>query len=498
DPAGVDELFRLAHSLKGSAAAMELGAIARLAHQLEDLISRMRGASGRLPAPVVELLAAVAGRLEAMVAAASEGRPLADADDLSERIREAASERSSFASGTAEAATEGPAARLPGTTRVRTDALDRLLEEAGELVFGVARLRERARDPAEEANLDRELAALQRQVKGLHARVLGARLTPVSILTERLQRMARALGKSMGKEVELEVEGAETELDRSLLDGLADPLGHLVRNCVHHGIEPAPERMSVGKHAAGKLHLRIRRRGDRAVIEVEDDGRGIDAEALRLRAAELGLLPRATLEVMSRDACLSLCLLPGLSTSGVNDVSGRGVGMDAVARALERLGGSVAIRSERGEGTRFTLDLPSGVAVAPVLLVGAGEEVLAIPVSRVVAATQEDAATRAALELAGDPTPRFHLAALLDPDSPPERRFPMFGQPRPCVIVDADGGQVALHVDRLVGYEEAVLRPLAPPLDRAPGIAGATLLASGLPVFVLDVRRLLEAAGVRA
>lgn len=493
EPGRIDELFRLAHSIKGSAAAIDLLPVARLAHELEELFTGLRGRRGTTPAAAVELLAASAGHLEAMVAAAARDEPLPDPDELVSRIRLFDPGSSGEPSQSEPPPT--PAAKIPGTTRVRTEALDRLLDEASELVFAVSRLREMGRAPLEAHALERELANLQGRVKSLHSQVLGARLTPISVLTERLQRMTRALGKSLGKDVELQVEGAETELDRSVLDELADPLGHLVRNCVHHGVEPPMERASAGKPLAGKVRLRIGRKGDRASITIEDDGRGIDVEALRRAAESAGIVPPGT--ALSREQALRLCLRPGVSTAGgVTSVSGRGVGMDAVARTVERLGGSIAIRSETGEGTAFDLDLPLGAAVAPVLLVGAGEQVLALPISQVVAATHEDAATRAAIELAGDPTPRFHLSALLDPDSPPERRFPMFGTPRPCVLVETGAGQVALHVDRLVGYEEAVLRPLAPPLDRAPGVAGATLLASGMPVFVLDVRRLLEAAGV--
>jgi len=494
EPGRIDELFRLAHSIKGSAAAIDLLPVARLAHELEELFSGLRGRRGTSPAAAVELLSAAAGQLEAMVAAAARHEPLPDPGELVSRIR-LFDPGSSDEPSPPDEPSPAPAAKVSSTTRVRTDALDRLLDEASELVFAVSRLREMGRAPLEAHALERELASLQGRVKNLHSQVLGVRLTPISVLTERLQRMTRALGKSLGKDVELQVEGAETELDRSVLDELADPLGHLVRNCVHHGVEPPMERASVGKPLVARVRLRIGREGDRASITIQDDGRGIDVEALRRAAVSAGIVPADA--VLSREQALRLCFRPGVSTAGgVTSVSGRGVGMDAVARTVERLGGSIAVRSEPGDGTSFVLDLPLGAAVAPVLLVGAGEDVLALPVSQVVAATHEDAATRAAIELAGDPTPRFHLSALLDPDSPPERRFPMFGTPRPCVLVETGAGQVALHVDRLVGYEEAVLRPLAPPLDRAPGVAGATLLASGLPVFVLDVRRLLESAGV--
>ncbi|HWV37555.1 MAG TPA: Hpt domain-containing protein [Vulgatibacter sp.] len=494
EPGRIDELFRLAHSIKGSAAAIDLVSITALAHELEEIFTRLRGRTGAPPGAVVELLAAATGRLEAMVAAAARGEPIPDPAELIARIRGLDPGGAPDAPPPA-APPAASAPRISGTTRVRTEALDRLLDEASELVFAVARLREKSRALADADELERALAALQGRVKNLHSRVLGVRLTPISILTERLQRMTRALGKSLGKDVELQVEGAETELDRSILDELADPLGHLVRNCVHHGIEAPMERAAVGKPLQGRVRLRIRRKGERASIMVEDDGRGLDEEALRRAAVAAGVVPADA--SLPREQALRLCLHPGVSTAGgVTDVSGRGVGMDAVARAVERLGGSIAIRSATGEGAAFELDVPLGAAVAPVLLVGAGNDVLALPLSQVVAATHEDAATRAAIELAGDPTPRYHLSALLDPDSPPERRFPMFGTPRPCVLVETGVGQVALHVDRLVGYEEAVLRPLAPPLDRAPGVAGATLLATGTPVFVLDVRRLLEAAGV--
>ncbi len=496
----LEELFRLAHSIKGSAAAMQLPSITELAHHLEELFIHIRGATGTPERATLDLLAAVGRRLEEMVAAASTGAKGPGPGDLLDRLAELiAPPQDAPLRGEPRPSGESPPLQTGdrrGATRIRTSTLDELLDEAGEAVLTVARLRELERSTDEESKA-RELAALQRQVKGLHAKVLTARLTPISLVADRLEQLARGIARSTGKEVELAVIGGETELDRALLDGLVDPLGHLLRNCIHHGIETPDERRLAAKAGRGLVRLRIRRAGDRVELEMEDDGRGIDLERLGREAVARGLIQAEALGSMSRAQALLLCCLPGLSTAAsVTEVSGRGVGMDAAARQIERLGGTLSIDSDPGRGTRFSFSLPLGVSVAPMLLIGVDEEIFAIPVAQVVAAVMEDATTRAALELAGDPTRRFHLSALMDPTAEPERRFPMFGQPRPCVIVQAGYEQVALHVDRLVGYEELVIKPLAPPLDRVAGIAGATLLASGRPVFLLDVRRLLDAAGV--
>ncbi len=386
------------------------------------------------------------------------------------------------------------------TVRVRAAALDQLLDAAGEVLGGVLRLRESARSlpethaPAFEAEIDR----LRRMVRELHGKVVSARLTPFSTLTERLPRAVRDLSRRLGKEVELEVRGADVELDRAIIDAMGNPLTHLVRNAIDHGLESPEERASAGKPALGKLSLRARRERDRVMVDVIDDGRGVDVAAVRRKAVESGAITADAAAALSDAQALELAFLPGLSTrDAATEVSGRGVGLDAVMRAVETLGGQLSASSVVGHGSTFTLELPRSVAMANLLLIQVGGELFGIPLVRVLVTIESDLSARGgegfasrSVVVAGEWVRSYPLAQLFGLPSlaPPG--------PRPFVVLDVDKTTFALAVDRLVGQEEAVVRPLFAPLDRMPGLAGTCVLASGRPLLVLDPRGLAELAGV--
>jgi two-component system chemotaxis sensor kinase CheA len=409
--------------------------------------------------------------------------------------------------GTAEApapppptATPGPpttAAEGPRTVRVRTELLDYFLDTVGELILATARLREVGRALAQphrrghEEGVDR----LHAIVKELHGKVMAVRMTPIAVATDRLPRAARDLARKTGKQVEVVVTGAEIEIDRAIMEELGDPLLHLVRNAVDHGLEPPHLRLLAGKSATGRIAVSARRERDRVIVEIADDGRGMDPRRLREAAVARGAVRPEQAAALSDREALMLACLPGVSTAEVvTDVSGRGVGMDAVKKVVEAVGGTLEIDSTPGLGTRFLLRLPLTVAVQSVLLVRVGEEVLGIPIAKVHGAAEvevgrlETSQGGPLLAWGGGHVPVQDLSRLLGiPDSP--RR----AGPRQVVVADAGGGQVALAVDALLGQEEAVLKPLAPPLDRVQGLSAVTVLGNGRPVFVLDVQRLLAA-----
>ncbi len=390
-----------------------------------------------------------------------------------------------------------PAERSAATVRVRTDRLDGFLEAVGELILATSRLRELGRSlpdrerPAVEEGVD----ALSRIVKALQGQVMAVRMTPVALVTDPLPRVARDLARQLGRDVEVGIEGADIELDRAILEELRDPLQHLVRNAVDHGIEPPEERAAAGKPARGRLSIRARRDRDRVVVEIEDDGRGMDPERLRAAAVGKGLLSAEAARALTVREALHLALLPGISTARtVSDLSGRGVGTDAAKRAVEAVGGTLELDSAPGRGTRFVLRLPLTVAVVPLLLVHVGEEVFGLPIAKVVGAVEADPAlldsgVDGPLLRRGDSfVPVHRLAELLG--------LPSAGGPavRPHVVVEGDGARlVALEVDRLVGQEEAVMKPLPAPLDRLPGLLGLTILGTGRPLFILDVPKLIAA-----
>jgi two-component system chemotaxis sensor kinase CheA len=300
----------------------------------------------------------------------------------------------------------------------------------------------------------------------------------------------------IGKEVDLEVQGAEVELDRTLIDALGDPLTHLVRNAIDHGLESSASRAAAGKPKRGKLVLAARRERDKVLVDVMDDGAGFHAGKLRDRAVGMGAITPERAAEMTEQQSFELAFLPGLSTRNeATEVSGRGVGLDAVKSAIEALGGKLSLRSNAGKGTQFTLELPLSVSMANLLLVQVGGELYGLPMARVVVTTEYDLSARGgegfearSLAVMGQLVRAYSLSKLFGLPSlaPPG--------PRPFAVLEVDGLTFALSVDRLVGQEEAVLKPLFPPLDRIRGLAGTTVLGNGRPLLVLDPRGLHELA----
>lgn len=398
----------------------------------------------------------------------------------------------------------GPPGALPEETpstspvevrsvRIRAELLDDFLELAGELLLATARLREmgkrlpEAHRPMLEEGVDR----LHGLAKDMHGRVMGARMTPLAVVTDQLPRTVRDVARRRGREVDLEVVGAEIELDRTIVDALAEPLLHVLRNAIDHGLEDAEARAASGKPPRGRVSVTVRRARDRVMVEVADDGRGMDADALRASAVTRGVLTADAAARLPRSEALLLACLPGVSTAkDVSDISGRGVGMDAVKRAVERVGGTLELDSEPGRGTRVTFRLPLTVAVLQLLLVQAAGEVLGLPITKVLSVVEASGLDAAG----GQPVLRHDMALV-----PVHGLASLLGFEeragsgvRPYVVMEADPGPVALAVDVLVGQEEVVLKALSRPLDQLPGLAGVTILGSGRPVFILDVPRLLS------
>ena len=455
-----------------------LGSVTNLRPSLEDL------RAGSIPDGKVALVLETDGGLE----------PVRTALGLVPEVELTSAEALVETAATPPAAAPAPTAESARTVRVRTELLDDFLEMAGELLLATARLRDIGRHFPEHGRpvLDEGVDRLHSLVKDLHGKVMGARMTPVAVVTDQLPRAARDLARKRGKDVEVTVTGAEIEIDRAILDAIAEPLLHVLRNAVDHGIETPEVRVSAGKPARGQLHISVRRTRERVVVELEDDGRGMDPEKLRASAVARGRLSAEAAARLSPREALLLACLPGVSTANdVDDVSGRGVGMDAVKRSVESLGGALELDSQPGRGTRVTLRLPLTVAVVQLLLVRAGGEVLGLPITKVLGAVElpEGALQRSPsadlLSYGQQLVPAHDLARLLElPPGPPPRT-------RPWVVMEAEEGTVALGVEALLGQEEAVLKALSRPLDRVAGLAGVTILGNGRPVFILDVPRLL-------
>ena len=382
-----------------------------------------------------------------------------------------------------------PAARpveAETTVRVDTKRLDAIVNLVGELVLSRNRLKTlRARIQDEE--LHRAVSNLDIATARLQSAVMRTRMQPVSKVFSRFPKVARDVARSLSKEVDLELVGAETELDRNLVEALNDPLVHLVRNAIDHGVELPSVRENVGKPRLGHVRLSAQQEGDYVTIEIRDDGAGIDPERLRSKAREKGLIDNDTASRLSTEECLNLIFLPGFSTkTEVTDISGRGVGMDVVSSRIRELSGQIQIQSEIGKGSRFIIRVPLTLAILPTLLVQSGDATYALPLARV-------------MEVLHAPADKLHWfdgKPMLDRQSATMplidlRRWlglPARNEALLTIVVLQCGDQrFGLIVDQVRGREEVVIKPLPHAVRGLKGYAGATLIGDGSIALILDV-----------
>ncbi len=390
------------------------------------------------------------------------------------------------------AAANTPLEAAEATVRVDVRRLDAMVNLVGELVLARNRLktiRPRLRDD----DLDRAVASLDVATSRLQSAVMTARMQPVGRVFARFPKLARDVARQLKKNVELEVLGADTELDRNLVEALADPLVHLVRNAIDHGIEMPEVRRRSGKPEQGRVRLSAQQEGDHVAIEVRDDGAGIDPEKIRRSAVDKGLVDTESAARLSPDECLQLLFLPGFSTRDeVSDLSGRGVGMDVVQSRIRELSGAVQIHSEIGAGSRFAIRVPLTLAILPTLLVEIDDDVYALPLVRVIEVLPHQPGDalwidgQQVLDLCQEPLALLGLRDWLGAASA--------SSPVPaCVVVLQSGEQrFCLVVDRVRGREEVVIKALPPTLRGLPGYAGASLVGDGRMALILDVDALLR------
>ena len=379
-----------------------------------------------------------------------------------------------------------PLAEAEHTVRVDTKRLDAIVNLIGELVLSRNRLKTlRARLRDEE--LDRAVSTLDIATARLQSAVMRTRMQPVGKVFSRFPKVARDVARSLKKEVDLELIGAETELDRNLVEALADPLVHLVRNAIDHGVEMPDLREAQGKPRMGHVRLSAQQEGDYVSIEVQDDGAGIDPEKLRAKAREKGLIDPEAAARLSSEECLHLVFLPGFSTKQqVTDISGRGVGMDVVQSRIRELSGQIQIQSELGRGSHFLIRVPLTLAILPTLLVQAGEDVYALPLARVMEVLHAPRTSlgwfdgRAVLDRRSHTLPLVDLRQWLDVT-------PAASPLLTIVVLQAGEARFGLVVDQVRGREEVVIKPLPKALRGLRGYAGATLIGDGRMALILDV-----------
>ena len=382
-----------------------------------------------------------------------------------------------------------------GTIRIDTQRLDHVLNLSGEI--GLARNRltclrrdilSGKRDGETLAALDQAVNQLDLLVSDLQNSAMKTRMQPIGRLFQKYPRMARDLARGLGKDVELALSGEETELDRAMIDQLSDPLVHLVRNAVDHGVELPADRVAAGKPEKSTIKLSARQAGDHMVIEIADDGRGMSAESLRRKAVEKGLIEPDAAAAMDERHSLQLIFLPGFSTKEqVSDLSGRGVGMDVVKNNIQKLNGRIEIQSRPGAGTTITISLPLTMAILPVLVLKHGGQALAVPLALVHELVPIDPAAvqlvggRPVLAVRGEVLPVRTLAGLLGWEP---TRTPRYG-----VLMQSALSSFVLAVEGYAGRDDVVIKPLT---DLKPkGVAGASLTGDGSVVLVLDIEALL-------
>lgn len=474
-----------------AAAAAGPGRLVRVALRAD---SALKGARALLVLKKAESLGAVAGVTPPPAAFEAEGfdghlafRLETDADAARvEQVLRGAGDVEAVEVHQEEQA-EAPHVEAARGRHIRVDLrrLDALMDQIGELAIARGRLATVAgrRDDPE---LDDVALQMGRLTGTLQNEIVAARMTPVWQVFDRFPRMVRDLARQMDKQVDFRVEGKDIELDRAILDEIAEPLVHLIRNALDHGLEPAAERLGRGKPAAGRLVLAAVRERSSVAIKVSDDGRGVDRARVLAKARETGLVDQAT-ETLGDEELYRLLMRSGFSTAkAITDVSGRGVGIDVVATAARALGGSLEIRSEEGKGTTFTLRLPVTLAIMRALLAQVGGETYAMPLTHVAETVDPPAGEiqkvqgREAILLRGKLLPLVRLTEMLGTRTGPV--------PRRATVIVLEVGErrSGVVVDALVGQQEIVVKSFDAPKGTLPVFSGATILGDGRPALILD------------
>lgn len=548
-------IFRGAHSIKGGSSLVGFHDIANFTHGVENMLDLMREGQMETTPNRVALLLRATDTLGRLITATQEGQAAPEeidaiiaeveaqihgndqhaavADTADETIEEFNDEQAPSPSvveavegvestpplkqeedRTESSKTESPAASTgaapsarghgssseSSSIRVSVEKVDELINLVGELSIVQSMIDQAVRDQGLGTTpvLQESLQSLQRSTRELQERVMSVRMIPVATLFRRFPRVVRDLGAITGKQVSVEISGEETELDKQVIEQLSDPLTHLVRNAVDHGIEPPEERVALGKPAEGCLRLSACHEGGNVILDVKEDGRGLNSELIRRKAVEKGLI-RAE-ENLTPEQVRSLIFLPGFSTAAkITDISGRGVGLDVVKQNIEKLNGSIHVNSEPGKGTHFRIQLPLTLAILDGLTVQVGEEVYILPMLSVVESFRPKEAD--VVRVVG----QRELVMVRGETIPLIRLHDVFGTTArhndPCrglvVMVEHLQQRVGLLVDDLLGQVQAVMKSLDRNYRKVDGLSGATILGNGAIALILDVAGLVQLSRTR-
>ncbi|OYT26282.1 MAG: chemotaxis protein CheA [Candidatus Altiarchaeales archaeon ex4484_96] len=485
----IDEIQRCAHTLKSSSASMGYYQISELAHHMEDVLESIKKDEIDVNAYVVDIVFECFDVLERGVDNVRKGKPEPDVSNVIKHLDNIKEGRLKELNEDAEG---GDLADKPHTLKavhsikVDVENLDKLLEVVGELLIAKMRL-QNINSYIKDKDLDDLTTVLSRLIDDVQYQITEARMIPVDHIFSRFPRMVRDIAKREGKKVNFIIRGNEIKLDRTILDKIGEPLIHLLRNAVDHGIEQPDKRKNNDKSEAGTIKLTARRERNGAVIEVEDDGEGFDLEAIKEVALDKGLYNLTTLQLMSEQELLELPFHPNFSTSRkVTDVSGRGVGLDVVKTRIEELNGTLKMESKKNKGTKFILTLPLSLAIIKSLLIEVCDRTYVIPISNVLRIL---------------PSKETHIkhiegneCIVLDEEAIPivriKNKFNIEGlspEENFVIIIEKGNDKVGVVADKIVGQQEIMIKALDKELRELKGIAGASILSDGSLALVIDI-----------
>ena len=497
DRARLDSIFRFVHTVKGNCGFFDFPRLEALSHAAEDALADVR-AGRRVPdGALVSAVLAIIDRIGEMVATIEAGEPLPVGDDsaLIVALEPGAAPPSHTAVGDIKASA------APRTIRLSVELLDRVMSGVSDMVLARNELARRLRESSGDVVVDGAFERLSGIIAEMRDAITRTRMQRVENLFVALPRMVRDLSAELGKQILVDIGGGDVELDREMIEMIRDPLTHIIRNAVDHGIELPADRLRAGKREIGIVSVSARQSGNQILIDIVDDGRGIDGQRLLDKALANGTLAKAEADAMTPRDRLALIFEAGLSTAAeVTAISGRGVGMDVVRSNIERIGGTVELDSSIGKGTRITLRVPLTLTIIPALTVSIGSQHFAIPrtaIEEIVRAngssvTLDRVGGAGVATIRGRRVPKIALADVLGLPSD------VAEADRTLVVLRPSGGDVyALAVDRIHDHEELVVKPAAPAVMATGLYAGTTLADDGSPILLFDPAGLAEQGGIR-
>jgi two-component system, chemotaxis family, sensor kinase CheA len=502
DRARLDSIFRFVHTVKGNCGFFEFPRLEALSHAAEDALADVRAGRRHADGALVSAVLAIIDRIGEMIAAidAGEDMPAGDDSALIDALAPGA-EAAAVPIAVAAADAGAKASAAPRTIRLSVELLDRVMSTVSDMVLARNELARRLRESTHDVTVDGAFERLSAIIAEMRDAITRTRMQRVENLFVGLPRMIRDLSSELGKQVLVDIEGGDVELDREMIEMIRDPLTHIIRNSVDHGIETPAERRDAGKREIGIVAISARQSGNQILIDIHDDGRGIDGSKLAEKAIAAGIIDSASAKALSPRERLALIFEAGLSTAkSVTAISGRGVGMDVVRSNIERIGGTVEVDSVAGEGTRMTLRVPLTLTIIPALSVSIGDHHFAIPrsaIDEIVRANGESVLLdtiggAGVATIRGKRIPRVSLAEILGLESTTE-----VGDCRLIVLRPAGGDVFALSVDKIHDHEELVVKPAAPAVMATGLYAGTTLADDGSPILLLDPAGLAESGGVK-